>query len=110
MPLGKARAQMKTANREIRPSQQTRGSHPIHNLLPAEIERFDSLAELALDGVSRLHGNVSRHLFEPLFPLWPADEVPVRHVTNGVHTPNAVRVELYGGPQGQAGHQGRGEA
>ena len=41
----------------------------------------------AVNGVSRLHGQVSRHLFEPLFPHWPADEVPVGHVTNGVHTP-----------------------
>ncbi len=39
----------------------------------------------AVNGVSRLHGEVSRHLFEPLFPHWPAHEVPVRHVTNGVH-------------------------
>jgi len=30
-------------------SKQTRVSHPIYNLLPAEIEGFDSLAELALD-------------------------------------------------------------
>jgi starch phosphorylase len=42
----------------------------------------------AINGVSRLHGTVSRHLFEPLFPHWPADEVPVGHVTNGVHTPS----------------------
>ena len=41
----------------------------------------------AANGVSRLHGEVSRHLFEPLFPRWPADEVPVGHVTNGVHMP-----------------------
>ena len=41
----------------------------------------------AVNGVSRLHGKVSRHLFEPLFPQWPADEVPVGHVTNGVHMP-----------------------
>jgi len=41
----------------------------------------------AVNGVSRLHGRVSRHLFEPLFPAWPADEVPVGHVTNGVHMP-----------------------
>ena len=41
----------------------------------------------AVNGVSRLHGEVSRHLFEPLFPRWPADEVPVGYVTNGVHTP-----------------------
>src|ERR1039458_1013753 len=36
----------------------------------------------AANGVSRLHGKVSRHLFEPLFPHWPADEVPVSHITN----------------------------
>jgi starch phosphorylase len=41
----------------------------------------------AVNGVSRLHGQVSRHLFEPLFPHWPEGEVPVGHVTNGVHMP-----------------------
>jgi starch phosphorylase len=41
----------------------------------------------AVNGVSRLHGQVSRRLFEPLFPHWPEDEVPVGHVTNGVHVP-----------------------
>ena len=42
----------------------------------------------AVNGVSRLHGKVSRQLFEPLFPHWPQSEVPVGHVTNGVHTPS----------------------
>ncbi len=41
----------------------------------------------AVNGVSRLHGKVSRHLFGPLFPRWPQDEVPIGHVTNGVHMP-----------------------
>lgn len=41
----------------------------------------------AVNGVSRLHGKVSRHLFGPLFSRWPVDEVPVGHVTNGVHMP-----------------------
>jgi starch phosphorylase len=41
----------------------------------------------AVNGVSRLHGKVSRQLFEPLFPHWSQDEVPVGHVTNGVHMP-----------------------
>jgi starch phosphorylase len=41
----------------------------------------------AMNGVSRLHGKVSRSLFGPLFPRWPLDEVPVGHVTNGVHMP-----------------------
>jgi glycogen phosphorylase len=42
----------------------------------------------AANGVSRLHGKVSRHLFLPLFPHWPEDEIPVGHVTNGIHTPS----------------------
>jgi glycogen phosphorylase len=42
----------------------------------------------AVNGVSRLHGEVSRRIFEPLFPGWPENEVPVGHVTNGVHVPN----------------------
>ena len=41
----------------------------------------------AVNGVSRLHGKVSRQLFEPLFARWPEDEVPVGHVTNGIHVP-----------------------
>jgi starch phosphorylase len=41
----------------------------------------------AVNGVSRLHGKVSRHLFLPLFPRWPEDEIPIGHITNGVHMP-----------------------
>jgi starch phosphorylase len=41
----------------------------------------------AVNGVSRLHGQVSRKLFEPLFSRWPANEIPIGHVTNGVHMP-----------------------
>jgi starch phosphorylase len=41
----------------------------------------------AVNGVSRLHGQVSRHLFGPLFPHWSEEEVPIGHVTNGVHMP-----------------------
>jgi starch phosphorylase len=42
----------------------------------------------AVNGVSRLHGRVSRRIFQPLFPRWPEDEVPIGHVTNGVHMPS----------------------
>ena len=37
--------------------------------------------------MSQLHGKVSRSIFQPLFPRWPQDEVPVGHVTNGIHVP-----------------------
>ena len=47
----------------------------------------------AINGVSKLHGQVSRRLFQPLFPRWPENEVPVAYVTNGVHTPTWDSVE-----------------
>jgi len=51
-----------------------------------------NMAHLALrgagrvNGVSMLHGEVSRALFAPLFPRWPIPEVPIGAVTNGIHT------------------------
>jgi starch phosphorylase len=41
-----------------------------------------------VNGVSRLHGEVSRRIFQDLFPRWPLPEIPVTHVTNGVHVPS----------------------
>ena len=41
-----------------------------------------------VNGVSRLHGQESRRLFQRLFPGWPEVEVPVGHITNGVHIPS----------------------
>ncbi|MFZ5770377.1 MAG: alpha-glucan family phosphorylase [Thermodesulfobacteriota bacterium] len=41
-----------------------------------------------VNGVSRLHGEVSRSIFRPLFPRWPEGEIPIGHVTNGVHVPS----------------------
>ena len=41
-----------------------------------------------VNGVSRLHGAVSRGLFAGLFPRWPTPEVPVDYITNGVHVPS----------------------
>ena len=41
----------------------------------------------AVNGVSKLHGQISRRIFQNLFPRWPEAEVPVGSVTNGVHVP-----------------------
>ena len=38
-----------------------------------------------VNGVSHLHGQVSRSIFQPLYPRLPQREVPIAHVTNGVH-------------------------
>ncbi len=44
------------------------------------------LAERA-NGVSKLHGDVSRHMFGALWPGFDADDVPITSITNGVHAP-----------------------
>jgi starch phosphorylase len=61
---------------------------------PADDSEAFTPAYLAIRGsatvnaVSRLHGAVSRRLFAGLFPRWPEAEVPIAHVTNGVHVPS----------------------
>jgi len=39
------------------------------------------------NGVSKLHGDVSRHLFGMLWPGFDPDDVPITSITNGVHAP-----------------------
>ena len=72
----------------------------LHDLLalgrlnPQDSQEYFNMAYLALrtssavNGVSQLHGKVSQKLFQSLFPRWPEKEVPVGHVTNGVHMPS----------------------
>ncbi len=40
------------------------------------------------NGVSELHGRVSREMWKDLYPGTPVDGVPIGHITNGVHTPS----------------------
>ena len=60
---------------------------------PNDLDEPFNMAYLAMRGsaavnaVSHLHGAVSRRIFQCLFPRWPEAEVPIGHVTNGVHTP-----------------------
>jgi glycogen phosphorylase len=42
------------------------------------------------NGVSQLHGQVSRGMFEGLWPGFDAPEVPITSITNGVHAPTWV--------------------
>jgi starch phosphorylase len=51
------------------------------------------LAGLA-NGVSQLHGHISREMFERLWPGVPADEAPIGSVTNGVHPATWVAPEM----------------
>jgi len=60
------------------------GSHPAEDFNMAYLAVRGSGR---VNGVSKLHGQVSRHIFQPLFPRWPEDEVPIGSVTNGIHVP-----------------------
>ncbi|MFE0644139.1 alpha-glucan family phosphorylase [Streptomyces sp. NPDC058877] len=46
------------------------------------------------NGVSTLHGAVSRSMFAGLWPGFDADEVPITSITNGVHAPTWVAPEV----------------
>ena len=66
---------------------------------PSDYAEPFNMAYLALrgsgrvNGVSKLHGEVSRQIFQPLFPRWPQAEVPIGSVTNGIHVPTWDSVE-----------------
>jgi starch phosphorylase len=46
------------------------------------------------NGVSRLHGVVSRRMFQPIWPGVPDNEVPISSVTNGVHDLTFLSAEM----------------
>ncbi|HNX51310.1 MAG TPA: alpha-glucan family phosphorylase, partial [Thermoanaerobaculaceae bacterium] len=48
------------------------------------------------NGVSRLHGEVSRELFHRFMTNLPVEDVPIGHVTNGAHTRSCVSKEMSG--------------
>lgn len=78
---------------------------------PADPHEPVSMAVLAIrlsgyrNGVSRLHGEVSRRMWAGVWPGIPEDEVPIGHVTNGVHVRSWLSDEMgrlfdrYLGPQ-----------
>jgi len=42
------------------------------------------------NGVSKLHGEVTRRMWQVVWPEKAVDEVPITHVTNGVHVPSWI--------------------
>jgi starch phosphorylase len=47
-----------------------------------------------INGVSWLHGDVSRRMWHNLWPAVPPDDVPIRHVTNGIHVRTWLSPEI----------------
>ncbi len=46
------------------------------------------------NGVSKLHGEVARGMWQKLWPQRSVAEVPIKHITNGVHVPSWVALRL----------------
>jgi starch phosphorylase len=48
-----------------------------------------------VNGVSKLHGEVSREMWQSVWPDRPVNEVPITHITNGVHLPTWLPSETH---------------
>ncbi|MDP2643498.1 MAG: alpha-glucan family phosphorylase [Desulfobacterales bacterium] len=45
------------------------------------------------NGVSELHGAVARRMWSHVWPGRPEDEIPISHITNGIHIPSWISIE-----------------
>jgi starch phosphorylase len=62
-------------------------THPDDGWEPFGVTQFALRSSRAANGVSRRHGEVARDMWKELWPGRAAEEVPIGHVTNGVHVP-----------------------
>jgi len=46
------------------------------------------------NGVSRLHGNVARRMWSHVWPTRTGDDIPITHVTNGIHVSSFIAPEI----------------
>ncbi|MCL1915551.1 MAG: alpha-glucan family phosphorylase [Desulfovibrionaceae bacterium] len=56
-------------------------------VLALRLSRFNN-------GVSQLHGKVSRNMWSRIWPQYPVDDLPIGAVTNGVHGPSWTGLEM----------------
>ncbi len=67
---------------------------------PSDMNELYCMTVIALklsrhaNGVSALHGQVSRRMWQPLFPNKTVEEVPIGHITNGVHVGTWVAPQM----------------
>ena len=106
VPAGNERFERKLANRYLGEWAARLGSSKAEILALGRADLGESddslnLTAFALrtsryrNGVSKLHGEVSRTMWKPLFPEATEDsEVPIHHITNGVHLPTWMGIEL----------------
>jgi len=69
---------------------------------PADDREAFCMTVLALNlagysnAVSRLHGRISRRMWQNVWPELPEDEIPITHITNGVHTASWTSKDMVG--------------
>jgi starch phosphorylase len=69
---------------------------------PGNSKEYFCMTVLALrmagfsNGVSRLHGEVSRKMWQSVWPSIPVEEIPITSITNGVHAPSWVSGDMGG--------------
>jgi len=69
-------------------------THPDDINEPFGVTQYTLRASRAANGVSRRHGEVAREMWQPLWPDRGVDDVPIDHVTNGVHLPTWIGVPM----------------
>ena len=88
------------ALRGARPASTSTGSPASGTRPTPQDRRRSALTEFAIhssaqrNGVSRRHGEVAREMWHALWPDLSAAEVPIGHVTNGVHQPTWVGASM----------------
>jgi starch phosphorylase len=65
-------------------------THPEHPGEPFGVTQAALRLSRAANAVSSRHGEVARAMWSTLWPGRPVDEVPIGHVTNGVHIPTWI--------------------
>ena len=62
-------------------------TNPDEGAEPFGVTQFALRTSRAANGVSRRHGEVAREMWQPMWADREIDDVPITHVTNGVHIP-----------------------
>ncbi len=63
-------------------------ANPTDRTLPFNMAFLAGRMSGSINGVSAVHGGVSRRLARAAFSRWPEHEIPIGHITNGIHTPS----------------------
>jgi starch phosphorylase len=65
------------------------GSGPMFNMTALALRTSG-----AVNGVSQLHGEVTKQMWAPIWPGVPYEKLPVKYITNGVHVPTWLSSEI----------------